>query len=361
MDSLTHVLAGALVAQLGFRQRLGRSATWMAALTAALPDADIAAVPLLRALGAHIGPFDSLAYHRGASHSLLVLPLLALAPAGLWWLVCRRQFGRLWLLCALAGFCQPLLDWCTSYGTQMLWPASHHRFALDALPIVDVIYTPLLVLSLAGCWTVRRIRRGSGRADIAVGWGGLGISTAYILAGLAMHHAAIAQAREAYRALSAEQPPATQAASAGAAQAWARYSAYPTLGTIFRWRVTVQTPDWWYAGQAEPLTGRPVDLKAYPQSRGPLVEEAMNDPTARVFVWFANGQIRAVQKRPDGRDVVELNDMRYAMPADAGESMWQARVTFDASGRVASVEHVHGFGHQGRGQMLRQFWRAFRR
>ena len=30
-----------------------------------------------------------------------------------------------------------MLDWCTTFGTQLLAPVSRARFALDAIPIVD--------------------------------------------------------------------------------------------------------------------------------------------------------------------------------------------------------------------------------
>jgi inner membrane protein len=89
MDDLTHALLGAVTAQLGFRSRLGRSAPWVAAAAAMLPDVDVSFPRLLTLMGEHLQPLDSLRYHRGITHSLLVVPVLALLVAGAWWLVMR--------------------------------------------------------------------------------------------------------------------------------------------------------------------------------------------------------------------------------------------------------------------------------
>ena len=44
-----------------------------------------------------------------------------------------------------------MLDACTSYGTQLLWPFSNERFACNTISIVDPLFTvPLLVLVVLG-------------------------------------------------------------------------------------------------------------------------------------------------------------------------------------------------------------------
>jgi hypothetical protein len=68
MDLSTHGLAGALVAQAGFAQRLGRTATIAVVAGAMLPDVDVV-----------MGLVDQLAvvpYHRGLTHSLVSAVLL---------------------------------------------------------------------------------------------------------------------------------------------------------------------------------------------------------------------------------------------------------------------------------------------
>ena len=69
MDSITQAVLGATIAEAGFRRRLGGRAVAFGAICGALPDLDIAA--------GFIDQWATLTNHRGFSHSLLVLPLVA--------------------------------------------------------------------------------------------------------------------------------------------------------------------------------------------------------------------------------------------------------------------------------------------
>ncbi len=343
MDSITQGLLGGVTAQLGFRQRLGPAATWIAAGAAMLPDADVFVVPALAAMGVDVGPFDELRYHRGISHSLLAVPLLALAVAGPWWLVRRRQFGWKYLCCLVAVLSHPLLDWCTSYGTQLWAPLTSARYALDAVPIVDIFYTPMLMLTLLAAWITRRLKRL--RAATAIGWAGLLLSTAYLGAGRLAHNEAVDRAQAAY-------------ARQGGLVEFARAEAYPALGSILVWRVTLETPDAWYAGRTHVLFDRPVELHRHRTDGGPYVRAALADTDAATFRWFANDQLRPVLHRRGGRAIVDLHDMRYSLDPEAGESLWLARVEFDHHGQVQSVRHLHG-GHRDNWsirQLARRAW-----
>ena len=81
MDPLTQGLLGAVTAQLGFRQRLGGAATWIAAITAMLADLDVVTGPIMRLAGARVDEFTLLNTHRALSHSLLAIPVIALVTA----------------------------------------------------------------------------------------------------------------------------------------------------------------------------------------------------------------------------------------------------------------------------------------
>ena len=68
MDSLTHVLFGAVLAQTGFRRRLGRRAIVAAVAITSLPDLDVAAAWVE-------GRFAEWQHHRGFTHSLAFAPV----------------------------------------------------------------------------------------------------------------------------------------------------------------------------------------------------------------------------------------------------------------------------------------------
>ena len=91
---------------------------------------------------------SNMVYHRGQSHGLFNLTLLAPLVA---WAISRLHnqkelFGRWYLALWLALFTHPLLDYFTVYGTQLLQPFSSYPFGLGSIFIIDPVYTlPLVV------------------------------------------------------------------------------------------------------------------------------------------------------------------------------------------------------------------------
>ena len=145
MDPLTQGLLGAACGQAVYGRALGRRAVIWGAAIGMSPDLDV----VLNATG----PMGEWLWHRGFTHALWFGPLLGPLPG---WLLWRWKGGRLrdWIgLAILALFTHPLLDVWTTYGTQLLAPFSRHRFALDAVGIIDPAYTLVLGAAVvAGRW-----------------------------------------------------------------------------------------------------------------------------------------------------------------------------------------------------------------
>jgi inner membrane protein len=341
MDTITQGLLGAATAQLGFRQRIGRDATWVAAAAGVLPDLDIFIAPLLSLTGHELDSFASLRYHRGLSHSLLFAPVLSLPVAALWWRLRRRSAGRgaqgdsasqrpppfrlLYLCVLVAVFTHPLLDWCTSYGTRLLDPLTNARYAIDAAPIVDLIYTPLLIATLLACWVARKIGRGRApRATLVIGWLGFLASVGYLAAGRVLHDRA-----------------AAKAAGLVGRERVVRADAYPATGSIFLWRAVVETDDAWHAVRVHHFSGAPPErwrrTRAAKAPPNEWIERARELPEYEIYDWFAAGRLRAAYRRVDGVHVVEFHDMRYSLGTDGVESLWPLVVEFDAAGRAVFV------------------------
>jgi len=340
MDTITQGLLGAVTAQLGFRQRIGRDATWVAAAAAVLPDLDIFVTPLLSLTGVETDGMSSMHYHRALSHSLLFAPILSLPVAAIWWRLRRKPKNSadapkhltklapgFWILyfCTLVAVgTHLLLDWCTSYGTQLLTPLSKVRYTIDAMPIIDVIYTPILILTLLGCWIARKIsRRRAVAASLIVGWVGFLLSVGYIVAGRVMHDRAIARA------------------STLVTEKIVRADAYPTIGTIFLWRVVIETDKNWHAIRVHHFSDSPPQrwranhaAKAEPNE---WIDRARKLDEYDTFMWFTNGRVRTEYIRLDGHHVVRFHDMRYSTSSDGVKSMWPLEVEFDQDGNVVFV------------------------
>ena len=116
MENLTHTLLGLMIARTGLENVTPRGAG-MLMLAANMPDMDA-----ISWLG---GSTIYLAYHRGPTHSLLFMPLVALLPM----LLVRAKFSvRVWLVSMIGVLSHLLLDWTMSYGTPLLLPFSSRRW-----------------------------------------------------------------------------------------------------------------------------------------------------------------------------------------------------------------------------------------
>ena len=134
MDPVTHLssgIMGGLAARRWFPEAKFLVPACM--LAAWIPDVDIL-------FGG--GPEFNLLYHRGISTSFFGTLFLALMLAALYKPVSRRTpFVKAWALFYALALTHVWLDLITTYGTQILAPFSHHRFALDGAFIIDPIFT----------------------------------------------------------------------------------------------------------------------------------------------------------------------------------------------------------------------------
>lgn len=152
VDPVTQAALGASWAQSGARPGKLRSAAPVGAAAGAAPDLDT----LIRS---GTDPLLFLEFHRHFTHALAFVPIGALVcAAALHWLVRGRLSFRETYLCCFLGYgSHGLLDACTSYGTQLLWPFSNERIAWSVVSVVDPLFTvPVLVLVALAARTNRR-------------------------------------------------------------------------------------------------------------------------------------------------------------------------------------------------------------
>ena len=146
MDTLTHALSGALLA----RATASRSDPQRALprriaagfLACAAPDLDFVA--------GFAGPVSYLLNHRGVTHSLIMLPLWALALSWLLAKIVREPGGwrALYGITAMAIAAHIAGDLITSYGTMILAPFSDWRAGIGTTFIIDLWFSGIIVLGL---------------------------------------------------------------------------------------------------------------------------------------------------------------------------------------------------------------------
>lgn len=338
MDSLTHVLFGATLAQTGFRQRLGRRAVAATIAITSLPDLDVA-------FGWASGRFAEWQHHRGFTHSLLFAPV---AGPLIGWTIDRFERWRArplpgeaidgerlrwWIwLSVIALLSHPVLDVFTSYGTQLLWPLTDARFAVDAVAIIDPVYS-LIPLAFALIY-------GALRPDAAkrVGLKVFAFMAAYVM-GAAVLNDQIEKIARADFGRPAE------------------IRAFPLLFQPYFRRVVAITPEAAHIGYYSLINPKPIAWETHPNGKGVAVEAVRRTREAKLFEWFSMDKVlwRATPDA-DGRTRVEATDLRYGMKGETNLGQWGIRAIVDGNGTPVGKPEPFSLPRDASEAALRRYW-----
>lgn len=298
MDPLTHALTGATVAFAVGGGRIGRRAMLVGVTAGLLPDVDV----LIRSAS---DPLLAIEHHRGFTHSLVFVPVGG-AIAGL---VAGARGHRAWsILAAMAAYLSHLiLDASATFGTQLFWPFSRHRVGLDAISIIDPLFT--LIAITGGVFALRHHRRATAAVVLVMlAWLGIGL--------VQRERASSAQER--------------LAASRG--HPIARGAVFPTVGNTIVWRAIYEADGLLHTDRIRvPWFGAATfaAVDAVPLA-SPPTQSAMRSEYTR-FAWFAD---QWVARDPADQNVI--GDARYSMVSDAYVPVWGIR--FDRDSRVRWVD-----------------------
>ena len=172
MDSLTQLTFGAACGEAVLGKKIGRKGLVWGAILGTLPDLDVF-IPLG-------GPVNDFVYHRGFSHSLILLALLS--PIIAWLIVnvhpdTKRYYRRWVLLCFLVLEAGVLLDLLTIYGTQIFWPFDTTPMAVPILFIIDPLFTLPMLSGVLAALVLKRSSTLGQRLNMI----GLVLSLAYLV------------------------------------------------------------------------------------------------------------------------------------------------------------------------------------
>ena len=300
MDPITQGAFGAVFAQtLGEPKDLAKAA-FIGAIAGMAPDLDV----LIRS------PDDTLLaleYHRQFTHSLFFIPFGGLMCSLLLYPLLGRRFGvsfKQMLIWCIVGFAtHGLLDSCTSYGTQLLWPFSDMRVAWDVIAIIDPLVTiPLLCLIILAAR--KKLRR---YAVLAIVWLGL-----YFTLSTYQHHKALDEGRKfaESRGLNIE-----------------NIEAKPSFGNILIWKVVTTTEDAYYVdaikvGLNKPTMWEGDTVKKLSIERDlPWMANDKHSSQQRKdierFRWFSKGYIAEDPQNPN-----RVIDVRYSMLPHQIKPLW---------------------------------------
>jgi inner membrane protein len=298
MDNLTHTLTGLALARAGLN-RFSPQATLLLILAANIPDIDIVT------LGG--GQLSYLEHHRGYTHSLLLLPVMAALSVAITAAICRHKLPWVtaWALAAAGVASHLLLDWTNSYGVRLLLPFSARWYFLDLNSLTDFVILGVLILAavwplfgrLVGSEIGERRRRFAGRG---VAIFALAFFASYDGARAILH----ARAGGQLEARLYDGVPPVRAA------------ALPEALNPFLWRGIVETANSYLLlpvntlGDIDPASGE--QFFKLPVTRA--IQAVREREPFRYFLYFARFPVWSVEPAERGGTRVTLTDLRFGTP-----------------------------------------------
>lgn len=317
MDPLSHALLGAASAYAVGPER-SRMAVLAGVAGAMLPDIDVL-------ISSNTDPLLALEYHRHFTHSFAFAPFGAFVVATILWLAMRGKATLTELYWpALAGFVSAiLLDACTSYGTQLLWPFTDKRFAASIIAVIDPVVTVILLVGV-----VMALRSAAAKpARIAIA-----VMLVYLGFGWLQ--------RERAEGL-------TERAAAARGHVISRHEVKPTLGNLLLWRSVYLTGNQFVVDAARVgILSRPV---LYPGGAVRRIEPidlvpplTLDSVQAGDVVRFAQVSEGYLARHPTRPNVI--GDVRYAMLPNDTRPLWGIEIHPEREEHHVAFHHFREFG-----------------
>jgi len=265
-------------------------------------------------------PLLFLEFHRQFTHSLIFIPvgglIFTLIFYGLFFKILPFGFFKTWFFATLGYGTHGLLDACTSYGTQLLWPFSNERISWNNISIIDPLFTiPILIFLVLSL-----IKRKSFWAKIALGWGLI-----YLFFGFIQNHRAEQVAHEIITERNHDPE---------------IISVKPSFGNLILWKIIYQHNDYFYIDavnigpKKEIFTGQKI--KKFNTSDLSYFDELSDTQKKDIdrFLWFSQDFVAA-----NPHNKYELLDIRYSnLPNEIG-GLWGIHLTPNTESHVEFISN----------------------
>lgn len=327
MDPLTQGVVGASASQLVSRKQEKIAAGVMGFFSGMAADLDVL-------INSTSDPLLFLEYHRHFTHSLVFIPVGALLCSLVFRAVFRRwfqrnqlNFKRTYLFCFVGYATHAVLDACTTYGTQLLWPFSDARVAWNNVSVIDPLFTiPLVLFTLIAVF-----KRSNSAAVLSALY-----AFTYLGLGVLQNHRAEAVAQQL--ALSRGHTPIGLGLK-------------PSIGNLVVWKSVYEHGGVYYVDAIRVL----IDSKVYPGTISEKLQLAKHFPwlepnsqqarDVERFRWFSNQHLGV-----DPVNKKRIIDIRYSMLPNQVTGMWGIELSETAS----NDKHVSWTINRPKGQQATQ-------
>ncbi len=269
-------------------------------LAANAPDVDIVALA-----NGHLAYLEA---HRGYTHSLIGLPVMALLSMLVIAAIFRRKLPWLkaWLLCCVGVASHLMLDWTNSYGMRLLLPFSSRWFHLDVTALYDGWIMAALFLAAVWPFFSRLVSReigGKQTSGRSIAVTALFFVLLFDIARGLLHARAVAQ----LEARLFENGPPIQA------------SAMPESFSPFAWRGIVETASTYASLPVNTLGDLDISTAHvfYKPPNEATLDAAKRTEAFRYFDYFARFPVWAefhIALDHGQGERVELTDLRFGQP-----------------------------------------------
>ena len=315
MDPLSQGVIGAVAAQQKTTKNHFVIATILGFLSGMSADLDI----FIRSSN---DPLLYLEFHRQFTHSLIFIPVGGFVCAIFFYYLFLRNreitFKQTYIYCTLGYATHGLLDSCTTYGTQLLWPFTDDRVAWNTISIIDPLFTiPLLSLII-----VAVIKKKKVISYLALFW-----VVFYSIFGLIQKERAEAIGNELANSRGHD---------------LINVVAKPSFANLIVWKIIYTTTDSYYIDavrlglRENIIEGVKVDKLNIQKSFPWLDLKSQQARDIERFRWFSNGYLALSETHPN-----RIIDIRYSMLPNEGHGLWgiELRPNANQSDHVVTVSN----------------------
>ena len=300
MDPVTQGAFGAIFAQTISNKKKILVGSIVGCFAGLAPDLDIfirsASDPLLK-----------LEYHRQFTHSLIFIPIGALIVTFFSRLLFKKylSWGETYFFSFLGLATHGLLDACTSYGTQLLWPFTNERISWNYISVVDLFLTIPVILAIIFAIIMK---------NKYITLFGIVYILVYLTFGAYQENRAQFVGKSIANLRGHESKDLT---------------AKPSLGNLFLWKTIYEDDGFYYVdavrlfSKSEYCQGTKIKKLYLPNDFPELDIASQQYKDIKRFDWFSQGYLGKVV------DKNIITDVRYSAVPNEVDGLWGIRISLD--------------------------------
>lgn len=278
-------------------------------------------------------PLLFIEYHRHFTHSLIFIPFGGIIVSSFlyFFLKNKMSFIKIYKYSTLGYFTHGLLDACTSYGTNLLWPFIDSRVSFNIISIVDPIYTSILLIFITLSFLFK---------TVLINRIGLALSFSYLILGLIKYEqvthfiADIAKDRK---------------------HNMERIILNPTFGNNILWRTVYKSDEYYYVDAVYmPLLSKPIlkeGVRVNVINKETIFPEIKTNSVQRDdirrFSYFSQDFIYI---HPDDKNLIA--DLRYGTLPYDDRSLWGIKIDVNDDRKHVTFKNLRNFTES----QLNEFW-----